>query len=709
MKNLINRFKNHKPKKTALIILISLFLVFFLISLIAYFKRDDLLNKLVLRSIDKAKLKYNLNVKIGSYGFNGLSAVHFRDITVVPEGKDSLANIPDFTVGVRLFPLIFGDVKISELQLNNALITLVKKDSTSNYDFLFKKDNSKASDKKESIDLADFANKIIHQALDKIPDDMSVKNFTISFVEDTTRVKIVTEYATIIDNDLDSKIILNNKQAVWHIIGKANPSNQKLDLKLFADGRKVELPYLERKYGLKINFDTVRTVMNRAEKKGSDFEIEGSWSVINLLINHPKIASNDVIVPNSNIDAKVIIGKDFVSIDSTSSVFLGKASIHPYIKIALNPHKIYELKLNASSQDAQEIFNAFPIGLFESLEGIKVKGKLAYNLNFKLDSKHPDDVIFSSTITPDKEFKIVEFGKTNFKKINSDFIYTPYEKGKPVRQILVGESNYNYVPINQISPYIQNALLTSEDPSFYSHKGFVEESIRQSIATNFKAKSFKRGGSTISMQLVKNIYLNREKTVARKIEEILIVWLIESQKLTTKSRMFEVYLNIIEWGRNVYGIGEAAQYYFGKRASDLTLGESIYLAHIVPKPKSSLYAWEHDGSLKPYLRGYFNLIGGLMARRGFTESDSSSYGYYGVRLRESLRQQIAPVDSIPDSLDEDDSEDLFQLFKIERDSVSNQSTLLLKMFGGVKKDTVKSARDIRREKREKRKQGIETD
>ena len=185
-------------------------------------------------------------------------------------------------------------------------------------------------------------------------------------------------------------------------------------------------------------------------------------------------------------------------------------------------------------------------------------------------------------------FDIVSFGKTDFKKINSPFIYTPFEKGKPVRDIMVGPSNPNYVAIENISPNIKNALLTAEDPSFYGHKGFVEESIRQSIATNFKTKSFKRGGSTISMQLVKNIYLNRNKTLARKFEEILIVWLIENQKLTTKNRMFEVYLNIIEWGKNVYGIGEAARYYFEKSPADLTVGESIYLASIVPKPKSSL-------------------------------------------------------------------------------------------------------------------------
>jgi len=707
MRRLQQWLKKSNFKKYVVITLSVLLLLFFGTAIIAFSKREALLNSVVAKVISKAKSKYNLNVKIGSYEFEGLSAVHFTNISVVPEDRDSLATISNVTVGVKLLPLVFGDIKIAKLDLNDAHISLVKKDSISNFDFLFKKDTINQN-KKSQLDLADLANKLIHQALDKIPDDMVIKNFKITFKEDKTNFSVFTESATIEDKEVKSKIIINNDFATWHVVGTAEPGDQKLDLKLFADEKKVEFPYLERKYGLKLNFDTVRTIMEKADKSGDEFKIEGKWLVKNLLVNHPKIAANDIIVPDGSIDAKMLIGKDYLAIDSSSKVQLGKASIHPFIKLTLKPHKIYELKLRAEEQDAQEIFNAFPTGLFESLEGIKVKGKLKYSLDFRLDTKKPDKVVLKSALTANKDFKILAFGKTNFQKINNVFIYTPYERGKPVRDLIIGPGNPNYVSINDISPNIRNALLTSEDPSFYSHNGFVEESIRQSIATNFKAKSFKRGGSTISMQLVKNVYLNRQKTIARKVEEILIVWLIESQNLTSKNRMYEVYLNIIEWGRNVYGIAEASNYYFGKHPSQLSLGEAIYLASIVPKPKSSLYSWQSDGSLKPYLRGYFNLIGGLMARRGYTEQDSSAYGYYGVTLRESLRLQIAPTDTIPDSLAEDGSGDFFEFFKIKKDSVTAKSTLLMNIFGAGKKDSVeKTPRELRRERRKKKKDGIE--
>src|SRR6185295_15378504 len=108
-------------------------------------------------------------------------------------------------------------------------------------------------------------------------------------------------------------------------------------------------------------------------------------------------------------------------------------------------------------------------------------------------------------------------------------------------------------------------------------------------AANYKAGKFVRGGSTISMQLVKNVFLTRNKTIARKIEEALIVWLIENNRLSSKERMYEVYLNLIEWGPNVYGIGEASRFYFYKSPADLSLAESIFLAMIVPRPKGFKY------------------------------------------------------------------------------------------------------------------------
>ncbi|RYF67367.1 MAG: hypothetical protein EOO39_21400, partial [Cytophagaceae bacterium] len=256
-------------------------------------------------------------------------------------------------------------------------------------------------------------------------------------------------------------------------------------------------------------------------------------------------------------------------------------------------------------------------------------------------------------------FSITQMGRTDFRRINQPFIYTPYEKDKPVRDISVGTGNPDFTPLDYIAPDLKNAVLTSEDYNFFTHKGFNEKAFRVSIATNYKAGSFKRGASTLSMQLVKNVFLNRNKTLSRKVEEILIVWLMENERLVSKERMFEVYLNIIEWGKNIYGIGEAAQYYFDKTPAELNLGESIFLAFVIPSPKKALNHFQPDGSLQVRnVRGYFKIIGRIMAKRGLTQPDSGAYGFYDVRLRESLRQQVMPQDYYEsDSLNTDQTDE----------------------------------------------------
>ncbi|MGE8381640.1 MAG: biosynthetic peptidoglycan transglycosylase, partial [Sphingobacterium sp.] len=193
------------------------------------------------------------------------------------------------------------------------------------------------------------------------------------------------------------------------------------------------------------------------------------------------------------------------------------------------------------------------------------------------------------------------------------------------------------------------------------HKGFEEKAFKLSIVTNIKEKGFKRGASTISMQLVKNVFLNRNKTVVRKLEEILLVWLMERSQQVNKKRMYEVYLNVIEWGNNVYGITEAARYYFGKTPAQLGLGESIFLSSIVPRPKKGLNFFDWTGHLKGNMLRYFNTYGHIMTKTGQIGVDSTTvaYGFYEVVLQPHLRAaRPAVVDSI-DTLDMGDDPLLF--------------------------------------------------
>ncbi|MCJ8211724.1 transglycosylase domain-containing protein [Mucilaginibacter sp. RS28] len=711
---------NSKYIRIAVIVLVSLFILVAIGGAIAYTKREILLQKAISKAKLKAKRDYNLDVKIGSARFTGLSTVSFSNITIVPDHRDSLLRIDNFEVSVKLMPLLVGNVKLAEVNLSNGYLNLTSKNGVRNFDFLFKKKKD-TTETKSKVDLGELADRVVTGILYKIPDNLNVRNFNMSFADDSNQVKLACTTARIEDGKLASTIIVNDREATWHFTGLMHPSDKNIDVKFYAEGKKVEFPLVEKKFHLKLNFDTLDTKLNKVEHSSGETRIYVSSSIRNLLINHAAFSANDVIVPDGSIDANLFVGADYFSIDSSSVIRLKDATANPFIKYTIRPNKIYDLKLNTGWIDAQHLFNSFPQGMFESLEGMQVSGKLNYSLNFHLDTKDPDNVQFDSRLQKDN-FKILKFGKTDLTRLNQDFTYTPYEKGKPMPPRFIGPSNPNFTRLEDISPDLRNAVMTAEDPSFFRHHGFVEESIRKSIATDFKEKKFKRGGSTISMQLVKNAFLSRQKTLSRKIEETLIVWLIENNRLMSKNRMLEVYFNIIEWGRNVYGIGEASRYYFDKRPADLTLGESIYLASIVPNPKKGLYAFLSDGSLNPRLHGYFNLIGRLMAKNGLTEPDTAAYGFYTVRVKPSLRPEPtvvessdAAVDSIMNRNGDDEQTGVVptpatsdtKAKEKDKEDEDNKPGFFKRLFGGGKKDTTNvdsAAAAKKRQKEEKREQ-----
>jgi hypothetical protein len=656
---------------------------------IAYSKRETLLQNAIYKAKVKAKRDYNLDVKIGSAHFTGLSTVAFSDISVVPYQRDSLFSVKRFDVSVKIFPLIFGTIKLADVTLQNGHLNLTNIKGVKNFDFLFKKkkDTTQTSHK---VDLSELSNNLINEILYKIPDNLVLTNFLTSFRDDTTRLNMLAQTAIIKDGKLTSTIKVDDgiAQSIWHFDGKMHAPDKDIDVRLYADGKKVELPILQKKFKVILNFDTLTTRLTRVTNSNHETKIYSYLSVKNLLVNHPGLSTTDIIVPNGAIDANIFVGENYLSLDSSSVIHLKKITANPYIKYTLRPVKIYELKVHTGWLNAQDIFDSFPTGMFESLDGIQVAGKLNYNLNLFYNSSKLNDLQFDSRLDKDN-FRIIKFGKTDLSKLNSEFVYTPYERGKPMSPVVIGHKNPDFVPLQNISPNLRNAVMTAEDPSFYTNRGFVEESIRKSIITDIKDKKFKRGGSTISMQLVKNAFLSRNKTLSRKIEEILIVWLIENNRIMSKNRMLEVYFNIIEWGRGIYGIGEAARYYFGKDPAYLTVGEAIFLASIVPNPKAGLYAFQADGTLRPGLHGYFNLIGRLMASKGLTSQDTNAYGFYEVRLREGLRRQMAPIDTtIADSLmlqADDEGMGVAPIFE-----ESKRPNFLQRLFG--KRDTTSAAK-----------------
>ena len=170
------------------------------------------------------------------------------------------------------------------------------------------------------------------------------------------------------------------------------------------------------------------------------------------------------------------------------------------------------------------------------------------------------------------------------------------EQGREPRRV------QQWVPLARVSPNLQRAVLAGEDSNFVAHNGFDYEAIQRawdegSKISEKEAKQegdndpsdwipdlskFKRGGSTVSQQLAKNLYLSSERTAARKVKEAAITYFLE--RSLSKCRILEIYLNVIEWGDGVYGAEAAAQTYFRKPAASLTPQEAAFLSAMIPSP-----------------------------------------------------------------------------------------------------------------------------
>jgi monofunctional biosynthetic peptidoglycan transglycosylase len=140
-----------------------------------------------------------------------------------------------------------------------------------------------------------------------------------------------------------------------------------------------------------------------------------------------------------------------------------------------------------------------------------------------------------------------------------------------------------WVPYGDISNWLKTAVLISEDDAFFQHQGYDLEQIKESFIKDWEKKSFVRGGSTITQQLAKNLYLSTSKNPLRKLKELVIARHLEEH--LTKRRIFEIYLNVIEWGDGVYGVEAASETYFWKSASTLTVSEAVLLAAMIPNPR----------------------------------------------------------------------------------------------------------------------------
>ena len=229
-------------------------------------------------------------------------------------------------------------------------------------------------------------------------------------------------------------------------------------------------------------------------------------------------------------------------------------------------------------------------------------------------------------------------------------IYDPKTESASVE--VVRQRPPHWVNLHDISPIAVAAIVLSEDWAFWQHNGFDWNQLWDAMETNLKKGKFVRGGSTITQQVIKNVYLTKEKTLLRKAKEAILTMRIERH--VSKKRILEIYLNIVELGPGLYGIGPAANYYFHKTPAQLNAKEGAYLAMLLPSPKRYSVSFRKK-ALTPFARSAIHgILGKLAATKRLTDEQ---YQLADITPLSFEATQIATPEQIPDDEDEAPEED----------------------------------------------------
>jgi len=246
-------------------------------------------------------------------------------------------------------------------------------------------------------------------------------------------------------------------------------------------------------------------------------------------------------------------------------------------RLQLGPEHDIDLQASIHKLDFPRLLRALPARLSPGDEIPAMTGVVSAQFGLKGPALEPERL----ELTAKLDLTSLRPLQSSAVPLMNSFEYRPARENGHGPIVIVGAKNPIYVALPQIPPVLVAAVVLSEDAGFWNHRGFDFQEIKDSLVEAAEEKRF-RGASTITQQLAKNLYFSREKTYARKIREAIATLTLEAS--LPKSRILEIYLNIIEWGPEIYGVGQAAQHYFGREVGEITPKEAAFLASIIPNP-----------------------------------------------------------------------------------------------------------------------------
>lgn len=254
----------------------------------------------------------------------------------------------------------------------------------------------------------------------------------------------------------------------------------------------------------------------------------------------------------------------------------------------------------------QDVFDSAPTGLLPHLAGARFAGTLAGSLHVRIDPSHigsvdgdtaamlddPPGELDLALPYPASCTMIVEPPGIDVSGLQGPYVHRFRGDDGRMRRKVLARADRDFVPLDR-ARRAAHALVTMEDTRFYEHDGFDREQMQRAFWHNLLRGRVERGASTISQQLARNLWLGGRRTLSRKLEEAVLTARLE--EVVSKERILEAYINVIELGPEVYGVGEAARYHFDKAVTRLSILESLYLASLAPAPRALSSAHHRSG------------------------------------------------------------------------------------------------------------------
>lgn len=358
------------------------------------------------------------------------------------------------------------------------------------------------------------------------------------------------------------------------------------------------------------------------DRNGARFD--GQFHLSGLNVGHPMLADKEVhdldlsgVIQGSYDRGKRVLALtkgDFVTREVPFSV-TGSATKTEIVaegsKRGPGGIQLLDMQFKIPPIECQRVLDAIPTEMAPYMAGYKLRGMFDVDIKLGVDWDRLDDTVLGGHVGI-KQCKVTSEPADSPKRLQKEFEhYVEIEKGK-WHSFVVGESNEDYVVFEDISPYLVKSIMSTEDSAFYFHRGFITTEFRTALVNDLKAGAFRYGASSITMQMVKNVLLYREKTLARKLQELFLTWHVENT--LKKDRILEIYFNVIEYGPNLYGIGPAAKHFFGKAPKDLNPVEAAFFSTILPSPKER-YKQYCAGTLTKWTTDKINRILGIMLKR----------------------------------------------------------------------------------------------